>query len=88
MNAERHCLPRNPSSRGEHHFLLAGGFPSGHLRSALRTCHPYQKQSIEQVLQAYPKVNIVTTQIDDKLDERGYILPGLGNFGDRYFGTD
>lgn len=38
--------------------------------------------------QAYPKVSIVTTEIDAKLNERGYILPGLGNFGDRYFGTD
>jgi uracil phosphoribosyltransferase len=34
------------------------------------------------------QVNIVTTAIDTTLSELGYILPGIGNFGDRYFGTD
>ncbi|GAA6063742.1 hypothetical protein JCM10212_000781 [Sporobolomyces blumeae] len=34
---------------------------------------------------AYPKVNIVTAWVDDKLNEHKYIVPGLGDFGDRYF---
>jgi uracil phosphoribosyltransferase len=36
---------------------------------------------------AHPDVDIVTAAIDARLDERGYILPGLGDAGDRIFGT-
>ena len=35
----------------------------------------------------HPDVRIVTAAIDGQLDERGYIVPGLGDAGDRYFGT-
>lgn len=35
----------------------------------------------------FPQVRIVTSAIDDGLNEHKYILPGLGDFGDRYFGT-
>jgi len=36
----------------------------------------------------YPKVHIVTTEVDVGLNEVKFILPGIGDFGDRYFGTD
>eukprot|EP00811_Abedinium_folium_P002064 NODE_11893_length_1259_cov_6.272085.p1 GENE.NODE_11893_length_1259_cov_6.272085~~NODE_11893_length_1259_cov_6.272085.p1 ORF type:complete len:262 (+),score=80.72 NODE_11893_length_1259_cov_6.272085:96-881(+) len=36
---------------------------------------------------ACPQVRVVTAAVDVCLDERKYILPGLGDFGDRYFGT-
>lgn len=42
---------------------------------------------IERIQKAYPKVKIVTSQIDEKLNERGYIVPGLGDAGDRIFNT-
>lgn len=35
----------------------------------------------------HPDVPIVTAAIDERLNERGYIVPGLGDFGDRLFGT-
>lgn len=35
----------------------------------------------------YPKIKIVTGVIDDGLNEEKYIVPGLGDYGDRYFGT-
>jgi uracil phosphoribosyltransferase len=35
----------------------------------------------------YPDVRIYTAVVDRGLNERKYILPGLGDFGDRYFGT-
>ena len=35
----------------------------------------------------HPEVPIYTASIDDRLDEHGYILPGLGDAGDRLFGT-
>lgn len=37
--------------------------------------------------QKFPEINVVMTVMDDHLDERKYIVPGLGDFGDRYFGT-
>jgi len=36
---------------------------------------------------AHPDVQIYTAAIDDHLDEHGYIIPGLGDAGDRMFGT-
>ena len=38
--------------------------------------------------EAHPDVSIVTAAIDRELDETGYIRPGLGDAGDRIFGTD
>ncbi|MEY2507375.1 MAG: uracil phosphoribosyltransferase [Verrucomicrobiota bacterium] len=42
---------------------------------------------IEQFQREHPDVPIVTTAIDPELDDHGYIVPGLGDAGDRYFGT-
>lgn len=35
----------------------------------------------------HPEVTVYTASVDDKLDENNYIIPGLGDFGDRFFGT-
>lgn len=39
------------------------------------------------IKKAFPRVNIITHAIDKGLNKNKYILPGLGDFGDRYFGT-
>ncbi len=44
-------------------------------------------EGIEYFCQAHPDVQIFTAAIDEKLDENGYIIPGLGDAGDRMFGT-
>ena len=44
-------------------------------------------EGIEAVLAADERVHIVTCAIDDGLNENAYILPGLGDAGDRIFGT-
>ncbi len=44
-------------------------------------------EGIRQVRKYYPRVPIFTAAIDRRLNERGYILPGLGDAGDRLFGT-
>ncbi|WP_148862347.1 uracil phosphoribosyltransferase [Marinobacter fonticola] len=44
-------------------------------------------EGIEKVLEAHPDVSIYTASIDDRLNEKGYILPGLGDAGDKIFGT-
>ena len=45
-------------------------------------------EGLKAMYEAYPEVCIVTGAVDEKLDDRAYILPGLGDCGDRYFGTD
>jgi len=42
---------------------------------------------IEQLRSAHPDVAVVTAAIDPELNDFGYIVPGLGDAGDRYFGT-
>ena len=44
-------------------------------------------EGIREVLTSYPKVRIISCALDDSLNDQKYILPGLGDFGDRYFGT-
>ena len=44
-------------------------------------------EGVSRLKKEHPKVNLLAAQIDDKLDEHKFIHPGLGDFGDRYFGT-
>jgi uracil phosphoribosyltransferase len=44
-------------------------------------------KGIETVQKKYPRVPIFTAAIDHKLNEKGFIVPGLGDAGDRLFGT-
>ena len=44
-------------------------------------------EGVERMRQAHPDVRIVTAALDEKLNDKGYIVPGLGDAGDRMFGT-
>ncbi len=44
-------------------------------------------QGVKAVEEAFPDVKIFLASLDEKLNEKGYILPGLGDAGDRIFGT-
>jgi uracil phosphoribosyltransferase len=44
-------------------------------------------EGIKAVQEAHPDVDIYIASIDEKLNEKGYIVPGLGDAGDRLFGT-
>ena len=44
-------------------------------------------EGVKRVLDAHPDVDIHVAALDQKLDERGYILPGLGDAGDKLLGT-
>lgn len=44
-------------------------------------------EGIKRLEETYPDVDIFTASIDDKLNDIGYILPGLGDAGDKIFGT-
>ncbi len=44
-------------------------------------------EGIEALKKAHPDVELYTAAIDEKLDDNGYIVPGLGDAGDKIFGT-
>lgn len=45
-------------------------------------------QGIHAICKRFPKIKIVTSEIDSSIDEHARVIPGMGEFGDRYFGTD
>ncbi len=44
-------------------------------------------EGIRRINEEHPEVRIFTAAIDSHLDENWYIVPGLGDYGDRYFNT-
>ena len=44
-------------------------------------------EGVKRMREAHPDVQIVTAALDSHLNEKGYIVPGLGDAGDRMFGT-
>lgn len=56
-------------------------------RDIIFLCLLAAPEGVERMRQAHPDVPVVTAALDEKLNERGYILPGLGDAGDRMFGT-
>ena len=44
-------------------------------------------EGVARMKEAHPDVPIVTAALDDRLNDHGYIVPGLGDAGDRMFGT-
>jgi uracil phosphoribosyltransferase len=56
-------------------------------RSLKFVCLLAAPEGIENLRQVHPSVPIFTAAIDERLNDHGYILPGLGDAGDRLFGT-
>ncbi|HET9049366.1 MAG TPA: uracil phosphoribosyltransferase [Chiayiivirga sp.] len=54
------------------------------IKAITLVCAPEGLRAVEA---AHPDIEIYTAAIDERLNERGYILPGLGDAGDRIFGT-
>ena len=44
-------------------------------------------EGIKAVTEAHPDVDVYVAAIDERLNEKGYIVPGLGDAGDRLYGT-
>ncbi len=44
-------------------------------------------EGIERVMKAHPDVDLCVAAVDERLNEHGYIVPGLGDAGDRIYGT-
>jgi uracil phosphoribosyltransferase len=44
-------------------------------------------EGVRSIDQRHPDVDIFSAALDDGLNDRAFIVPGLGDFGDRLFGT-
>ena len=76
--------------------MLATGGSASMAISLVKEHHPHSisfcciiaaPEGIEVLQRDHPDVQIVTLEIDRRLNENGYILPGLGDAGDRIYGT-
>jgi uracil phosphoribosyltransferase len=85
---ERHVLLLDP--------MLATGGSASRASTSIREERPDQlafvcivsaPEGIARMEREHPEVPIFTAAVDRELNENGYILPGLGDFGDRLFGT-
>lgn len=56
-----------------------------HLRFVCALAAP---EGVAKLRAAHPDVPIITAALDERLNERGFIVPGLGDAGDRCFGTE
>jgi uracil phosphoribosyltransferase len=65
-------------------FLKAEGVAPERIRLLVIIAAP---EGIQAVIDTDPKVHIYTCAIDERLNEHAYIIPGLGDAGDRIFGT-
>ena len=68
-------MPNNDSALGT---LLVGGSAARALAAP---------EGVDAFERRHPDVQIVTACVDRRLNEKGYILPGLGDAGDRIYGT-
>lgn len=46
------------------------------------------RSGVHSIAYAFPRVKLVTTAVDPEINEKFHVMPGIGNFGDRYFGTE
>ena len=63
---------------------LSRGAVLSNIRCVVAVCCP---ASLQKLNDKFPKLIVYAAAIDEQLDERGYIVPGLGDAGDRSFGT-
>jgi uracil phosphoribosyltransferase len=56
-------------------------------RSIKFVCLLAAPEGVKAFHEVHPDVDIYTAAVDERLNDKGYILPGLGDAGDRLFGT-
>jgi uracil phosphoribosyltransferase len=57
------------------------------VRKITFACIVAAPEGIEKIFKKHPDITVICAAIDRKLNSKGYILPGLGDAGDRMFGT-
>jgi uracil phosphoribosyltransferase len=56
-------------------------------KNILFVCLIAAPEGINKIINEFPDVKIIVGVTDKNLNKQKYILPGIGDFGDRYFGT-
>ena len=56
-------------------------------RDTRMVCVVAAPEGVKVLAERHPEVNVYAAALDDHLNDRAYIVPGLGDFGDRVFGT-
>ncbi|MGH7903688.1 MAG: uracil phosphoribosyltransferase [Candidatus Dormibacteraceae bacterium] len=56
-------------------------------RGTRMICVVAAPEGVRKLEEEHPEVEVFTSALDERLDDRAYIVPGLGDFGDRLFGT-
>jgi len=64
--------------------ITEAGVPQENIIFSTVICCP---EGVREVFRAYPGIKMVTGALDPMMNEDRYIIPGLGDFGDRYYGT-
>ena len=59
-----------------------------HEQNIIFCCMVASPEGIDNVMKSYPLVRILVGEVDRGLNDKKYIVPGLGDFGDRFYGTD
>jgi uracil phosphoribosyltransferase len=65
--------------------MLDAGVPQDHITFVNLIAAP---EGVRTLLGKFPHVQAVCGMVDESLNSHKYIVPGIGDFGDRYFGTD
>jgi len=85
----RHVLVLDPMlATGGSGSAATAAVKEGRPASIRFVCVVAAPEGIRRMETDHPDVPIFTAAIDRQLNERGYIVPGLGDFGDRLFGTE
>ncbi len=85
----RHVLVLDPMlATGGSGSAATAAVKQGEPASIRFVCVVSAPEGIEKMQTDHPDVPIFTAAVDRQLNEHGYILPGLGDFGDRLFGTE
>lgn len=58
-----------------------------HCKDIRLVCLVAARPGVERIKEEYPDLNIYCASLDEKLNDHAYIIPGLGDAGDRLFGT-
>jgi uracil phosphoribosyltransferase len=78
---------RLPPGLADAHVFVLDKLKAAGARQLALVCLVVAPEGVEAVEKAHPDVQIWTAAIDRELDENAYIRPGLGDAGDRVFGT-
>ena len=86
--ADRDAIVLDPMlATGNSSAVAIGKVKEAGARSVILVTLVSAPEGIERVHEEHPDVRIVTASIDRGLNEKGYIVPGLGDAGDRLYGT-